>query len=132
MVELALCNHFPTIRVLVLWVGQDIIVKKLITVLMILVGLMVFANPLATLLDVSVMMASMDLIVNWMLMNAKQTLVTIMVNVSIVMDLTSVFVNKATQENIVRASITPAVPILVKTVVFVKKSTATTTNVRVE
>jgi hypothetical protein len=62
-------SPFQITHVLVLWVGLDSIVKKLITVPMILVDLTEFASLPATPTDVIVMMALMDLIVNWTLMN---------------------------------------------------------------
>ena len=89
MGELVVSSPFQITHVPVPWVGPGIIVKKLITVPMTLVDLMEFVNLLATPTDVNVMMALMDLIANWTLMNVCLILVVITENVPIPSDLTS-------------------------------------------
>jgi len=131
MGEPAAFNPFQTTHVLVPWVGPDTIVRKLITVPVILVALTEFADLPATLTDVTATMALMDLIVNWTLMNVWLNLVVIMENVSILMDLTNAFASKATRAKTARASMFHAFPILVKMAVIAARSTPTTTNVLV-
>ena len=89
MGERAAFNLFPIIRVLVPWVGPDIIAKRLTTVLTLLAALMVFAKLPATLIDVNATTALMDLIVNWMWTSARQIHAVTTVTVLIVTDLTS-------------------------------------------
>jgi len=131
MGEPAAFSPFQITHVPVPWVGPDPIVKKLITVPMILVDLTEFVNLPATPTDVIATMALMDLIVSWTLMNVWQNLVVIMETVPILTDLTNAHASKVTRAKTAKASMFHAIPILVKMAVIVARSTHTTTNVLV-